>query len=147
MSDSKLGDIDCIHVLSPAVGGIQGKASRVREAIKNASSRRELRDGTPIVLLVEEEARLLPVLEINLVTNAVFHNLRRRGTEHRSLGLAGIDRVERAGHILRSARKPSRGLGESFERAGRGVVALIESANRDAIFGQHLEKRGEDHRL
>ena len=147
LSDGKLGDIDRVHVLRPAVGGIQSKAARMREAIKNASSRRELRDGTPIVLLVEEEACLLSVLKIHLVTNAVFHNLRRRGTEHRSLGLAGIDRVERAGRILRGARKPSRSLGEPFERAGRSVVALIESANRDAVFGQHFEKRGEDHRL
>ena len=147
LSDGKLGDIDRVHVLRPAMGGIQSKAARMREAIKNASSRRELRDGTPIVLLVEEEARFLSVLEIHLVANAVFHNLRRRGTEHRSLGLAGIDRVERAGRILRGARKPSRSLGESFERAGRSVVALIESANRDAVFGQHFEKRGEDHRL
>ena len=129
------------------MGGIQGKAARVREAIENASSRRELRDGTPIVLLVEEEARLLSVLEIHLVANAVFHNLRRRGAEGCSLGLAGIDRIERAGRILRGARKPSRGLGEPFKRAGRGVVAFIESANRNAVFGQHFEKRGEDHRL
>ena len=46
LSDGKLGDIDRVHVLRPAVGGIQSKAARMREAIKNASSRRELRDGT-----------------------------------------------------------------------------------------------------
>ena len=59
LSDGKLGDVNRVHVLRPAVGGIQSKAARMREAIKNASSRCELRDGTPIVLLVEEEAGLL----------------------------------------------------------------------------------------
>ena len=48
LSDGKLGDIDRVHVLRPAVGGIQSKAARMRKAIKNASSRRELRDGTPM---------------------------------------------------------------------------------------------------
>ena len=47
----------------------------MREAIKHALAARKARHGKAVELLVEEEARLLPVFDVHAVENAVFADL------------------------------------------------------------------------
>ena len=144
----ELGDVHGVHVCRAAVGSVEREASRVRETVEHVLSRGKLGHCTAVVLLVQEKARLLAVLEINLVAHAVFHDLRGGGTEVLSTRRARCQRIETcfAGFVGRAC-EPSRRQLKAFQLACCHVVALVQAADGNAILGEHLEQHREDHRL
>ena len=130
------------------MGGVEREASRVREAVEHVLSRGKLGHCTAVVLLVQEKARLLAVLEINLVAHAVFHDLRGGGTEILSTRRAWCQRIETCLAVFTGrAREPPRRKLKALQLASCHVVALVQAADGHAVLGEHLEQHREDHRL
>ena len=63
-------------MLGTAHGGVERKRACVRKAVKHSFALGKPRNGKAVILLVEEEARFLPVFDIDTVINPVFANLR-----------------------------------------------------------------------
>ena len=63
--------------------GVERKGAGVRKAIEHTLATSDFCRGEPIVFLIEEEPRLLPILNIHGVANAVFDNLNLRARRFR----------------------------------------------------------------
>jgi len=94
----------------PALRGVESEAARVREAVEHGSVLRDARHGAPVELLVEEEARLLPVFNIHIVEYAVFAYARG------------------ALPFVRYALEPALFLREAFKLPQGEVVAFVHAA-------------------
>ena len=73
--DGFFGNIERRHARRTALGDIQRKGARVREAVEDTAPLPDLRRREAIEFLVKEEARLLPVLHVNRIANAVLHDI------------------------------------------------------------------------
>ena len=144
-----------MHVFGSASGGVKGERARVRKTVEHATSAGDVGHSAAVVFLIEEEAGFLAVFEIDMVAHAVFDDFGRSGAECRC-GFV----VWREGHGHRRKRRlgaeagkiasqgePSAAFLKAFELARRHVIALVNAANDDAIFGEHLYKQGEHDRF
>lgn len=87
--------------------------------------------GAAVVFLVEEEAGLLAVLEINVVKNAVFADLGLGGS---GVGLAG-------------QLEPALVLRQPFLGAQSLIVPLVDAVDGLAVGPQHFCQKGEEEGL
>ena len=122
----------------------------MREAVEDPLARRQARHGAAVVLLVEEEARLLAVLEVDVVTHAVLADdaAGRRGRLRPGAGGA-------PGRAVGSI--PGRTAGRALERipalierkalllANLGIVALVDAGDVLAVLAQDAREQREQH--
>ena len=73
--DGFFGNIERRHTRRTALGDIQCESTRVREAVEDTAPLPDLRCSETIEFLVKEEARLLPVLYVNRIADAVLHDI------------------------------------------------------------------------
>ena len=100
----------------------------MREAVEHAATLRQARHRATVELLVEEEARLLAVLEVDVVLDAVF--------AHDAAGGVGRD--------LPLKGKPALVERQALLLAHLGVVALVDAHDALAVLAQHTHKRRQD---
>ena len=98
------------------------------EAVEHAAPAGDLPNGAAVVLLVEEEARLLAVLDVKVKDKAVLDDLD-----------AGAFR-----NLRGLAVPPALVLRQALLRAGRRVVALVDAAHVLAVGLERLEQQGID---
>ena len=96
------------------------------EAVQNRRPGAELLNRQTVVLLVQEKARLLPVLHIHLIADAVFgyHNIRIKRFREETF---------RAFHAL--------------ELSDLRIASLVHAAKNDAVLREDIAKRRENHIL
>ena len=126
------GDIHRVHMLCPRLRRVQREGAGMREAVEHRAACRQLRCGEAVVFLIEEEAGLLAVHEIDAVGDAVLADL---GLRHRRRGIEAVAEVEAAALL------------HALQRADVHIVALIDGAHRHAHFGEHAHEGGKDHVL
>ena len=112
----------------PAPGRVQRKAAGVGEAVQHRVPGGDAGHGAAVVFLVEEEAGLLAVLEINVVKNAVFADLGLGGS---GVGLAG-------------QLEPALVLRQPLLGAQRLIVPLVDAVDGLAVGPQHFCQKGEE---
>ena len=115
------------HELRAARGGVQAEGSHVAEAVEHAPAGRDLAHGAAVVLLVEEEAGLLAVLEVEVKAQAVL-------AHHEARGL-------RRGQAV----PPALVLRQALLGSGRAVVALVDRVDLLAVRGEGVHERAVDH--
>ena len=71
--DSLLGNVHGINVFRTVAKSVEGEAAGVGEHVEHALAFRELAHHGATVALVEEEAGLLSVLDVDFEENAIFH--------------------------------------------------------------------------
>ena len=98
------------------------------EAVEHASPAGDLANGASVVLLVEEEARLLAVLDVEVKDKSVLDDLD-----------AGA-----FGNLRGLAVPPALVLRQALLRAGGRVVALVDAAHVLAVCLERLEQQGID---
>ena len=115
----------------PAPGRVQRKAAGVGETVQHRVPGGDAGHGAAVVFLVEEEAGLLAVLEINVVKNAVFADLGLGGS---GVGLAG-------------QLEPALVLRQPFLGAQSLIVPLVDAVDGLAVGPQHFCQKGEEEGL
>ena len=121
-----LAHVDAAYEVGAARGGVHAEGANVAEAIEHATPVREAPHGAAIVLLVEEEAGLLAVLDVDGEREAVLAH--------------GDDGRARRGRPVPPAlveRKPLLG-------ARRRVVALVDGAHVLSAVSKRLEQERVD---
>ena len=126
--DGGLAHVDAAHEVRPARRGVQAEGAHVAEAVKHAAPAGDLPNGPAVVLLVEEEARLLAVLDVKVKDKAVLDDLDAGAFGN----LRGLD------------VPPALVLRQALLRAGRRVVALVDAAHVLAVGLERLEQQGID---
>ena len=97
------------------------------KAVEHTAAGSQARDGLAVVFLVEEEAGLLAVFDVDLVENTVFTDFRKAGAEKaRRLRIAAV---------FGGQRIPAFVLGKPFKLADGDVVALVNPPDFLAVFG------------
>ena len=106
----------------------------MRKAVEHATPAGDVGHGAAVVFLVEEEAGLLAVLEINVVKNAVFADLGLGGS---GVGLAGHTVLDCFTHTGSFALNAARG-------GAARVTAADISADAIAMAQRNAERNGLD---
>ena len=155
--DGRLAHVDAAHEVGAARGCVQAEGSDVAEAVEHATTRGELADRAAVVLLVEEEAGLLAVLDVEVEEDAVLAH------DDAGVGAAALlDLREGVGACRRVVGYPGAGggvdgagrgevveallEGEAVLGAGGGVVALVDRADGLAVGGEDREEERVDGR-
>ena len=73
--DGFFGNIERRHARRTALGDIQCESARMGEAVQDTTTLANLRRCETIEFLVKEETRLLPVLHVNRIADAVLHDI------------------------------------------------------------------------
>ena len=124
-------DVRCRDPGCAAAGCVEGKAAGVGEAVQHGVAGGEAGDCPAVVLLVEEEAGLLAVLEIDVVVDAVLADL----------GLGG------GGVALTRQLEPALALLEALFGTQGLVVPLVDAVDGLAVGPQDFGEEGEEDRL
>ena len=124
-------DVRCRDPGCAAAGCVEGKAAGVGEAVQHGVAGGEAGDRPAVVLLVEEEAGLLAVLEIDVVVDAVLADL----------GLGG------GGVALTRQLEPALALLEALFGPQGLVVPLVDAVDGLAVGPQHFGEEGEEEGL
>ena len=119
------------HMLCPTARGVERERTRVREAVEHRPPARELRHGEPVILLVEEKARFLPVFKVHGIADAAFRDIR----------------LMEVGDGLTRQGIPSLPLLHALLFAQGDVVALIDARDLLPVGAQCLDEQPENHRL
>ena len=122
------GDVHGADVRGPGLRGVEGEGARVREAVKHPSAGSQPGRRLTVVLLVEEEARLLAVHIVDLIADPVFADLRHAG----QVGAQALARIE------------ALALLHALQLADAHVVALVEGLDGLAALAQNPHKEGEE---
>ena len=118
-------------MLCTAARGVERERAGVGKAVEHAPPLGKARHGKAVILLIEEEARFLPVLKIHGIVYPVLAYLGH-----------GALRVLLARQLI-----PALALLEPLKRADSDVVALIYTVDPLPILAQHLGEQWEDHVL
>ena len=118
-------------MLRAAERGVERERAGVGKAVEHAPPLGKACHGKAVILLVKEETRFLPVLEIDGIVYPVLAYLGH-----------GALRMLLAGQFI-----PSLTLRKSFERADGNVVAFVYAVDPLPALSQHLDKQWEDHVL
>ena len=121
-------DVRCRDPGCATAGCVEGKAAGVGEAVQHGVAGGEAGDCPAVVLLVEEEAGLLAVLEIDVVVDAVLADL--------GLGGGGVD--------LTRQLEPALALLEALFGTQGLVVPLVDAVDGLAVGPQDFGEEGEE---
>ena len=111
--------------------GVERERAGMREAVQHALAARDFRRREAVVFLVEEEASLLPVLNVHIVSDAVFDDLDARARRLR----------QKRGAI------PTLLELQAFQLTDADLVALKDAADFDAVVAQERYQQAVEHVL
>ena len=123
--DGFFGNIERRHLLRTALSDIQCESARVREAVEDMATLADLRCSETIEFLVKEEARLLPVLYIDRIADAVLHDI------HPCLLCR---RIQQRGTIEALV------LLHPLQLTDLDIISFIDARDRELPLPQHLDE-------
>ena len=111
-----------------ALGGIEGKGPGMGKAVEDVLSGGNLGDGQAVVFLIQEEARLLAVFDVDIIADAIFFDSRDDTARFR----------KEVGFI------PAFILFHAVQFADFDVVSFIDAADGDTHGLQFIDQSLED---
>ena len=123
--DGFFGNIERRHARRTALGDVQRESARVREAVEYMAPLPDLRRRETIEFLVKEEARLLPVLHVDRIPDAVLHDI------HPCLFCR---RIQQRGAIEALV------LLHSLQLTDLDIISFINAGDRELPLPQHLDE-------
>ena len=127
----RLAHIHGGDVLRPAVGGVEGKAPGVGEAVQHPPPPGQTGHRPAVIFLVQEKPGFLAVFKVYVVKNTVFTDG----------GMGGLRRR------LPGEREPALALRQALPGAEGGVVSLIDAPDLLPVLPQHVCQQRENHIL
>ena len=123
--DGFFGNIERRHARRTALGDVQRKGTRMGEAVEDMATLADLRCSETIEFLVKEETRLLPVLHVNRIADAILHDI------HQCLLCR---RIQQRGAIEALV------LLHPLQLTDLDIISFIGAGDRELPLPQHLDE-------